>query len=39
MMSQTKPLKLKSSLLFDFSITKICVVIRLAEDGTRIGSI
>ena len=24
---------------FNFAITKICVVIRLAEDGTRMGGI
>ena len=33
MVSQTKPLKIKSFLPFNFAITKICVVIRLAEDG------
>ena len=37
-MSQTKPLKIKSFLPFNFAFTKICVVIRLAEDGTRMGS-
>ena len=34
-----KPLKTKSFLLFNFSITNICVAIRLAEDETRIGGI
>ena len=33
MVSQTKPLKVKPSLSFNFAITKICVMIRLAEDG------
>ena len=37
MKSQTKPVKIKSSLPFNFAITKICVAIRLAEDGTRMG--
>ena len=37
MISQTKPLKAKSFLPFNFSVTKICVAIRLAEDGTRMG--
>ena len=35
MISQTKPLKIKYFLPFNFSITNICVAIRLAEDGTR----
>ena len=39
MTSQTKPLKIKSFLPFDFAVTKICVAIRLAEDGTRMGGI
>ena len=39
MVSQTKSLKLKSSLSFNFAITKIFVAIRLAEDGTRMGGI
>ena len=39
MISQTKPLKIKSFLPFNFSITKICVAIRLAEDGTRMDGI
>ena len=39
MISQTKPIKLKSFLPFNFAITKICVAIRLAEDGTRLGGI
>ena len=39
MTSEPKPLKIKSSLLFDFAITKTCVAIRLAEDGTRMGGI
>ena len=39
MISQTKALKVKSFLLFNFTITAICVVIRLAEDGTRMRSI
>ena len=37
MMSQTKPLKRKYFIPFNFAITKIFVAIRLAEDGTRIG--
>ena len=37
MVSQTKPLKIESFLPFKFSITNICVAIRLAEDGTRMG--
>ena len=39
MISQTKPLKIKSFLSFNLSITKICVAIRLAEDGTRMSGI
>ena len=39
MILQTKPIKLKSFLPFNFAITKICVAIRLAEDGTRLGGI
>ena len=35
--SQTKPLKIIFS-PFNFDITKICVAIRLAEDGTRMGT-
>ena len=35
MISQTKPLKVKSFLPFNFAITAICVAIRLAEDGAR----
>ena len=38
-MSQTKPVKIKSFLPFNFEITTICVAIRLAEDGTRTGGI
>ena len=30
---------MKSSLSFNFAITKICVAIRLAEDGTRMSGI
>ena len=37
MISQTKTLKIKSFLPFNFVITKICVAIRLAESGTRMG--
>ena len=37
MMSQTKPLKIKYFLPFNFGITKIYVGIRLAEDRTRMG--
>ena len=37
MISQTKILKIKSFLPFNFAITK--VVIRLAEDGIRMGGI
>ena len=39
MISQTKPLKTKSFLPFNFSVTNICVAILLAEDGTRMGGI
>ena len=39
MISQTKPAKIKSFLPFDFAITTICVAIRLAEDGTKMGRI
>ena len=39
MISQTKPLKTKSFLSFNFSVTSICVAIRLTEDGTRMGGI
>ena len=39
MISQTKSLKIKSFLSFNFAITKICVAIHLAEDGTRMGGI
>ena len=38
-MSQIKPFKIKSFLPFNFAITKICDVIHLAEDGTRMGGI
>ena len=38
-MLKTKPLKIKSLLPFNFAITKICVTIRLAEDGARMGGI
>ena len=34
-MLQTKPLKIKSSLPFNFAVTKICVAIRLAGNGTK----
>ena len=37
--SQTRPLQIKSFLPFNFSITNICVAIRLADDRTRMGSI
>ena len=37
MISQTKTLKIKSFLPFNFEITKICVAIRLEEDETRMG--
>ena len=39
MISQTKPLKIKYFLPFNFLISKICVAIRLAENGTRMGGI
>ena len=39
MISQAKPLKIKLFLPFNFAITKICLAIRLAEDGTRMGGI
>ena len=39
MIWQTKPLKIKSFLPFNFAITAICVAIRLAEDGTRMDGI
>ena len=39
MISQTKPLKIKPFLPFNFVTTKICVAISLAEDGTRMGRI
>ena len=39
MVSQTKPVKIKSFLPFNFAITKICVAMRLAEDETRMGGI
>ena len=39
MISQSKLLKIVSFLPFNFAITKICVVIRLAEDGARVGDI
>ena len=39
MISQTKPLKIKSFLPFNFAITKICVRISLVEDRTKIGGI
>ena len=35
MISQTKPLKIKSFLPYNFAFIKICVAIRLAENGTR----
>ena len=38
-MPQIKPLKIKSFIPFNFAITKTCVAIRLAEDGTRMGGI
>ena len=37
MISQTKPLKIRYFLSFNFVITKICVAINLAEDGKRMG--
>ena len=39
MISQTKALKIKSFLQFNFASTKICVAIRLADDRTRMGGI
>ena len=39
MISQTKPLKKKIFLPFNFAVTKICVVIHLPEYGTRMGGI
>ena len=39
MISQTKALKIKSFLPFNFTSFKICVEIRLAEDETRMGGI
>ena len=39
MISQTKTLKIKYFLPFNFAITKICVAISLAENGTRMGGI
>ena len=39
MISQAKPLKIKSSLPFNFAITKVCVAMRLAENRTRTGGI
>ena len=39
MISQKKPLKIESFLPSSFAITKICVAIRLAGDGTRMGGI
>ena len=39
MISQTKTLKIKFFLWFNFEITTICVAIRLAEIGIRLGSI
>ena len=38
-MSKTELLKTISYLLFNFAVTKIRVVIRLEEDGRRMGSI
>ena len=37
--SQTKALKTKSFFPFNFSVTNMCVAIRLAKDGTRMGRI
>ena len=34
-----KPLKTNFFLPFNFSVSNICVAIRLAEDGTRMGGI
>ena len=39
MILQVKPLKIRYFLPFNFSITNICVAIRLANDGTRMGGI
>ena len=39
MISQKKPLKIESYLPFNFAITRICVAIRLAVDGTRMAGI
>ena len=39
MISQTKTLKIKFFLPFNFVTTKIYVAIRLAEDGTGMGGI
>ena len=39
MISETKPLKIKSFIPFNFAITKICVAIRLVEYGTKMGEI
>ena len=39
MISETKPVKIKSSLSFNFAITKTCAAIRLAEGGTRMSGI
>ena len=38
-MLQTKPLKIKCFLPFNFVITKICIAIRLGEDKTTISVI
>ena len=39
MLSQIKPLKIKSFLQFILANTKMCVAIRLEEDGIRMGGI
>ena len=39
MISETKPLKIKSTILFNFVITKTCVAICLAEDVTGMSRI
>ena len=39
LISQTKPLKIKSFVPLNFAITNICVAICLAEDETRMGGI
>ena len=39
MISQTNPFKIKSFLPFNFVVTKICVRIPLAENGTRMGGV